>query len=92
MEIVCRRCNTVLSPGSGNLYEISLKAICDPYPPVLTDDDLITIRAKIVSLIRALEKSPAVDISEEVSMVRQFQLCNRCFRGLSDYIDGTDQP
>ena len=38
--LLCARCGTQLTPGSGDYYVVRIEALADPTPPSFSEDDL----------------------------------------------------
>jgi hypothetical protein len=77
--LFCDRCSTLLTPGRGDFFVVSIEAVCDPSPPI---DEIPPekIREEIQGLLAHME-----DVSEQEAMDQVFRrltlyLCTACFR------------
>ena len=77
--LICARCSRELQPGEGDFFEIHIRAVADPYPPVLTDCDAAELRQQIEQTLRELSSVSSREATESVAVQRIFQLCNACF-------------
>src|SRR5688500_8283335 len=54
--VFCARCAAELWPGAGNFFRVTIEAVADPTPPVVTDEDLaVDHRREIERLLAQLE-------------------------------------
>ncbi len=71
-----------LQPGSGSFYQVTIEAVADPSPPVITDEDLdaAAIRDKLAILYGQLHGISAQEAMDQVYRRLQIYLCGECFR------------
>jgi hypothetical protein len=77
----CRRGERELSPGSGDLYVVSILAVADPSPPIFTEEDLAgDIGDEILRLTAQLNRVDAQQAQDQVYRRLVFHLCSSCYR------------
>lgn len=86
----CDRCRARLSPGSGELYRITIEAVADPFPPVLDHEDLArdpkTEIERIVAEVRELSEQ---DLMDQVHRRVTLFLCPTCYRQWIEHPTGS---
>jgi hypothetical protein len=81
VPLVCARCETPLRPGSGNYYQVTIEAVADPAPPLLSPEDLDEdLRHKIERLLAQLQNVSEQEAMAQVYLRRRLCLCSPCFR------------
>ena len=80
--LLCARCCAELTPGSGSFYQVTIEAVADPSPPVVTDKDLDTtaIRAKLEDLYANLRETSAQEANDQIYRRLIIHLCLSCYR------------
>ncbi len=83
--LFCAHCAAELQPGTGNLYEVRVEALADPYGPVLAPEEATgNLRTRIENLIRQMSALSSQEAMDQVYRRLTFHLCGSCFR---DWID-----
>ena len=78
--LACARCSTELKPGQGNLYVVRIIAVADPFPLVLTDDDLARdTEREIQDLLAKIRGTSEHDLMDQVYRSKVFSLCGPCY-------------
>ncbi|GAB6166614.1 hypothetical protein JCM19992_26140 [Thermostilla marina] len=80
LPVACRRCGKELTPGSGNLYQITIEALSDPSPPRL--DELhgrFDLNQSFRDVLDDLEDLSATEAMDQVYRRMSFFLCVRCY-------------
>ena len=79
--LFCDHCQAVLEPGSGKFYVVRIEALCDPTPPVFTEEDLRRDpkeeMQRIVEDLRGVSEQEAID---QVHRRLTLFLCGPCYR------------
>jgi hypothetical protein len=94
----CDRCATALQPGTADSYRVTIEAVADPWPPVVSGDDSpADLRRKIERLLEQMEGLSAQEAMDQVYRRVTLYLCVRCYRpwienplGTSDRIARSD--
>jgi hypothetical protein len=77
----CARCALELRPGAGNFYRVTIEAVADPMPPVISADDLAgDLRQRIERLIRQMEGLSPQEAMDQVYRRLTLYLCGPCYR------------
>ena len=77
---LCHRCGATLTPGRGELYRVTIRAVADPYPPVFTAEDLAADpRAEMNRLIGQMSDLSEREASDQVARSLTIELCNACY-------------
>jgi hypothetical protein len=78
--LFCARCATELRPGSGECYRVTIEAVADPTPPVLSGEQSAEdIRAEIERLLAAMKSVPEAELRSQVYRRLTLWLCNPCY-------------
>jgi hypothetical protein len=78
--LLCTRCLSILQPGRGDFYVVTINAVADPTPPVIDEDDLRRDRRKEwQSIIAALQDTSPQEALDQVYRRVVIHLCNECF-------------
>lgn len=78
-RLECARCGRALLPGHGMLYEVNIHCVADPFPPVLPDWDVATIRRHLEQTLAALHELTSEEALNQVYRNITVHLCNACF-------------
>ena len=77
----CAHCAIGLQPGTGAFYRITIEAVADPAPPVITAEDLATdLRQQIQQLLAQLQGISEQEAMDQVYRRLIFYLCGPCYR------------
>lgn len=77
----CARCATLLHPGAGDFYQITIEAVADPSPPIFPGaDDPKEIRRRIETLLAGMADVTAQEALDQVYRRMVLQLCTPCYR------------
>ena len=79
--LFCDHCQAILRPGSGDFYVVRIEAVCDPTPPVFSEEDLQ--RDPKEEIQRMLEILRGVSEQEAMDQVYRrviLHLCGPCYR------------
>ncbi len=77
----CDRCSASLHPGRGEFYLVSIVAVADPSPPIITESDLAgDVRREIDLLLKRLEGMGTLEAVDQVYRRKFLQLCTSCYR------------
>ncbi len=80
LPVACRRCGKELSPGSGNLYQITIEALSDPSPPRLDEHGGKTdLDQSFQDVLADLENLSPTEAMDQVYRRMSFFLCVRCY-------------
>ena len=78
--LFCSRCLAELRPGTGDFFEVSIQAVADPTPPVITAEDLQRdLRQEMRALVAQLEGMSEREALDQVARRVTIHLCNACF-------------
>ena len=81
MPLACTRCGTELVPGSGDFYQVTIEAVADPTPPVVTAEDLAAdLRLRIERLLAQMEGLSEQEAMDQIYRRVTLYLCGRCYR------------
>ena len=76
----CLRCSRPIRPGRGEHYEILVLAVADPYPPVLTEEDLRQdLDRQWRELLAQVQQLSPLEAQHQVYRHLRFPLCQECF-------------
>jgi hypothetical protein len=79
--LFCDRCMTRLYPGRGEMVEVTIEAVADPYPPVFTEEDLDRDhRQHLADLAAQLEDLSAREAMDQVFRRLTIYLCVACYQ------------
>lgn len=79
--LLCARCGTELTPGSGDYYVVRIEALADPTPPSFSEDDLKQDhRADIERLIEQMREASERELMDQVYRRLFLYLCGPCYR------------
>lgn len=80
-RLICARCQAILTPGAGTLWEIRIEAVADPWPPNFTEEDLQSDapQAEWQDLVDQMKHLSPREAMEQVQRRTVIHLCNRCF-------------
>lgn len=73
-------------PGRGGFFEVKFIAVADPYSPIIDDEELDVLQAKLKQLLTEIEGMSAAKAVNGVVVENTFQLCNSCFRNYLSFI------
>ena len=77
---LCHKCGITLQPGRGQLYVIRIEALADPYPPVITEQDLAEDTTKqMQQLVDQMNHMSERELQDQVARTLTIELCNRCY-------------
>ena len=77
----CAHCAIGLHPGTGTSYRITIEAVADPAPPVISAEDLATdLRQQIQQLMAQLQGISEQEAMDQVYRRLMFHLCGPCYR------------
>ncbi|MCI0683794.1 MAG: hypothetical protein L0Y71_16945 [Gemmataceae bacterium] len=77
----CSRCAIELHPGAGDSYQITIEAVADPAPPVLSSDaSREGLRAEIDRLMDQLADVSEREALDQVHRRLVLHLCVPCYR------------
>jgi hypothetical protein len=81
VPFVCARCGTQLRPGSGNYFQVTIEAVADPTPPLVSPEDMAgDLRRKIERLLAQLQHVSEQEAMAQVYLRRRLFLCAPCCR------------
>jgi hypothetical protein len=76
----CDACGAEVHAGRGDYYAVSIVAVADPMPPVVTEEEReADVSREIRRLLERLEGREAEDLLSEVVEEVVLRLCLRCF-------------
>ena len=76
----CDRCAAELQPGSGDFYRVTIEAVADPSPPVVSGDEgSADLRRRIEQLLQQMEGLSAQEAMDQVYRRVTLYLCVRCY-------------
>lgn len=80
-RLICARCQAILVPGTGALWEVRIDAVADPWPPDFTQEDLQSDRPQKEwrELVERMKELSPREAMEQVHRQTVIHLCNRCF-------------
>jgi hypothetical protein len=78
--LACARCGAGLTPGSGDLYRVTIEAVADPTPPDLPNLDPADVRQRIERLLAQMEGLSEQEALDQVYRRLTFDLCVPCYR------------
>jgi hypothetical protein len=78
--LFCARCASELQPGTGTFYQITIEAVADPSPPVVTDESAAQLRRRIEETIAELAGTSAQEALDQVHRRLVLHFCGPCFR------------
>jgi hypothetical protein len=79
--VFCARCTAELWPGRGNFYRVTIEAVADPTPPVVTAGDLADDpRPQIERLLAELADLSEQEAMDQVHRRLTLFLCWPCYR------------
>jgi hypothetical protein len=82
---LCSRCLATLEPGRGGYFVVSIEAVADPSPPVITDEELERDhRREWRRIVEALQHISPQEALDQVYRRVVIHLCNECF---ADWIE-----
>lgn len=77
----CDRCSTILHPGRGEFYLVSIVAVADATPPTFTERELAgDVSREIDLLLKRLEGLDELEAVDQVYRRKILHLCTRCYR------------
>jgi hypothetical protein len=77
----CVRCWAELRPGEGNLYVVRILAVADPYPPIVSERDVLEdIGTEIQRLLAEIQGKTDRELMDQVYRRKLFHLCGPCYR------------
>jgi hypothetical protein len=90
----CDRCGQAIHPGRGDCVAVGIVAVADPWPPIITEDELTAdVGREIQLLIDRLSRRTERALEDDVVRRVAFTLCRACFSvWIADPLDrGTDE-
>ncbi|MGA2258890.1 MAG: hypothetical protein ABSG53_29835 [Thermoguttaceae bacterium] len=91
--LLCARCGTELTPGTGNFYVVRIEALADPSPPRLSEEDLEhDHRAEIERLIKGMRDLSERELVDQVYRRLILYLCGPCYRQWIEDPVSADRP
>ena len=79
--LLCARCAAELEPGTGSFYQVTIEAVADPTPPIITAEDLaVDIRQRIEQLLQQMENLSAQEAMDQIYRRLTLHLCGPCYR------------
>jgi hypothetical protein len=79
--LFCARCAAELEPGSGTFYCVTIEAVADPTPPVVTgEEETGDLRGRIERLLAQMEGLSAQEALDQVYRRLTLHLCGPCYR------------
>jgi hypothetical protein len=77
----CRRCGAELTPGRGDSHVIRIEAFADPFPPIISQEDLARDHGKAMrELMGQLQGYSEQELMDMVHRKMSFFLCAACYR------------
>ena len=77
----CARCAAELRPGSGEFFHVTIEAVADPTPPVITGPETPEeIRREIERTLGRLSGVSAREALDQVYRRLVLHLCGPCYR------------
>ena len=81
ISLFCARCATELHPGAGDSYQVTIEAVADPAPPVLTTDrSADELRREIDRVLGELTDLYEREALDQVHRRLVLHLCVPCYR------------
>jgi hypothetical protein len=85
--LYCDGCGKEVHGGRGDYYAVSIVAVADPMPPVITDEEReADVSREIRRLIERLKGRKAEDLANEVVEEVSLRFCLVCFADWMDKI------
>lgn len=79
--LFCARCSVELHPGRGDSYRVTIEAVADPAPPVLTSEDSSAmVRRQIEQLLEELANVSEREALDQVYRRLIIHFCTPCYR------------
>lgn len=81
LPFLCHKCGAELHPGRGDFYQVKIEAVADPFPPVITEEELRRDHAS--EMARLLEAAGGLSEQEALDQIYRrltIYLCNPCYR------------
>jgi hypothetical protein len=79
--LFCTRCAIGLQPGTGTSYRVTIEAVADPAPPLVSCKDLAAdLRRQIEQLLAQLQGISEQEAMDQVYRRLTFYLCGPCYR------------
>lgn len=70
-----------IAPGADDFYLVSIVAVADPSPPIITEEDLArNVQVEINRLIRSMHHLNEEEAQDQVFRRVSFRLCGTCYR------------
>jgi hypothetical protein len=78
----CARCSTSLRPGIDIFYLVTIEAVADPTPPVMSAVDITRdTRKEMAALLGELAELSEQEAMDQVYRRLTLRLCGPCYRG-----------
>lgn len=80
--LLCARCVSILHPGRGEYFEVQIRAVADPSPPVLdelAERGLEELRDEYKSLLEQSSDISETEAREQVIRQLTIFLCRSCY-------------
>lgn len=78
--LFCARCGAVLTPGSGDFFQINIEAVADPAPPIVRPEEMEgNLESQIAELIAQMRDLPEQEIMDQVYRRFTIHLCQTCY-------------
>jgi hypothetical protein len=85
-SLFCARCGTGLQPGTGNFYRVTIEAVADPAPPLVSAEDVAAdLRRQIEALLDQLQGISEQEALDQVYRRLVLHLCVPCYRQWIDH-------
>ena len=79
--LLCHRCGTELTPGSGQFFIVHIEAVADPTPPEITADELRRdLRRDMARLVAQMRDRSERELLDDVYRRLTITLCGPCYR------------
>lgn len=79
-SLFCARCAAELQPGTSTFYQITIEAVADPAPPVVTTESAAELRRQIEATLAQLAGTSAQEALDQVHRRLVLHLCGPCYR------------
>src|SRR5262249_39791954 len=81
LPLICARCGAELQPGAGNFYRVTIEAVADPTPPIISaEEQAADPHEQLEQLLAAMEGVSAQEALDQVYRRLTLHLCVRCYR------------
>ncbi len=81
VPLLCARCTAPLRPGAGDFFQVTIEAVADPTPPVVSERDLAgDLRGQIEQLLARMTDLSEREALDQVYRRLTLHLCGPCYR------------